>query len=110
VISGELELQLEFETTVLRAGDSLCFDSATPHLYVNRGEVQAQGLWSILGRGVLDQGAALGREPAGRLRSPGLPFPAGPPLGFPDHPAPARRPLPSSRCEDEAGRAATPQR
>ena len=50
LIEGELTLQLEFETHVLRAGDSLHFDSARPHLYVNNGEVAARGVWFVVGR------------------------------------------------------------
>lgn len=50
LMSGELTLQLGFETYLLRAGDSLEFDSAVPHVYCNQGEVPARGLWSVLGR------------------------------------------------------------
>ncbi len=50
LMSGELTLQLGFETYVLRAGDSLEFDAATPHVYCNRGDVPARGLWSVVGR------------------------------------------------------------
>ena len=50
LMSGELSLQLGFETYLLRAGDSLEFDAATPHVYCNQGDVPARGLWSVLGR------------------------------------------------------------
>ena len=50
LISGELTLQLAFETYHLRAGDSLEFESSTPHCYVNEGTVPAQGLWYVVGR------------------------------------------------------------
>jgi transcriptional regulator with XRE-family HTH domain len=50
LIEGELTLQLEFDTHVLHAGDSLYFDSARPHLYVNNGEVPARGVWFVVGR------------------------------------------------------------
>jgi transcriptional regulator with XRE-family HTH domain len=50
LMSGELTLQLSFETYTLRAGDSLEFDAATPHVYCNQGDVPARGLWSVLGR------------------------------------------------------------
>ena len=43
LIEGELTMQLEFETHVLRAGDSVHFDSVRPHLYSNRGTVPARG-------------------------------------------------------------------
>ncbi len=50
VIEGEVTLRLGFETHVLRAGDSVCFDSHRPHLYENRTDRMAQGLWFVLGR------------------------------------------------------------
>lgn len=50
LIEGELTLQLEFDTHVLRAGDSVRFDSVRPHLYSNRGTVPARGVWFVLGR------------------------------------------------------------
>ncbi len=50
LIEGELTLQLEFETFVLRAGDSLQFDAQRPHMYVNHGEVPARGVWHVVGR------------------------------------------------------------
>ena len=50
LIEGELTMQLEFETHVLRAGDSVHFDSVRPHLYSNRGTVPARGVWFVLGR------------------------------------------------------------
>jgi transcriptional regulator with XRE-family HTH domain len=50
LIEGELTLQLEFDTHVLRAGDSVRFDSVRPHLYSNRGSVPARGVWFVLGR------------------------------------------------------------
>jgi transcriptional regulator with XRE-family HTH domain len=50
LIEGELTLQLEFDTHVLHVGDSLYFDSARPHLYVNNGRVPARGVWFVVGR------------------------------------------------------------
>lgn len=50
LLQGELTLQLEFDTQVLRPGDSLCFDSSRPHLYVNHGDEDARGLWFVVGR------------------------------------------------------------
>jgi transcriptional regulator with XRE-family HTH domain/quercetin dioxygenase-like cupin family protein len=50
LMSGELTLQLGFETYRLRAGDSLEFDGSTPHVYCNQGDVPARGLWFVLGR------------------------------------------------------------
>ncbi|WP_225753080.1 cupin domain-containing protein [Actinotalea sp. Marseille-Q4924] len=48
VLTGELTLRLESETYVLRAGDSFCFDSMRPHLYVNHTDEEAQGIWYIV--------------------------------------------------------------
>ena len=48
VLTGELTLRLESETYVLRAGDSFCFDSTRPHLYVNHTDAEAQGIWYIV--------------------------------------------------------------
>ena len=50
LIEGELTMQLEFDTHVLRPGDSVHFDSVRPHLYSNRGTVPARGVWFVLGR------------------------------------------------------------
>lgn len=50
LISGELTLKIDFETFVIRAGDSLCFDSQRPHLYLNQGEAVAEGVWFVTGR------------------------------------------------------------
>jgi transcriptional regulator with XRE-family HTH domain len=50
LISGQLTLQLEFDTHVIRAGDSVAFDSSRPHLFVNRADVPAVGIWYIIGR------------------------------------------------------------
>lgn len=52
LISGELTLKLDFESYVLRAGDSFCFDSMRPHLYVNHTDTEAQGIWYVVGRSV----------------------------------------------------------
>lgn len=54
LLQGELTLQLEFDTHLLRAGDSLCFDSTQPHLYVNRGTETVVGVWFVIGRRGLD--------------------------------------------------------
>lgn len=62
MLQGELELRLDFDTRVLRAGDSLCFDSTRPHMFVNHGDSDARGIWFIVGREGLDaskQAAAL---------------------------------------------------
>jgi transcriptional regulator with XRE-family HTH domain len=50
LMEGELVLQLDFETFVLSPGDSVHFDSVRPHLYSNRGDVPARGIWFVVGR------------------------------------------------------------
>lgn len=64
LISGELTLKIDFETFVIRAGDSLCFESQRPHLYLNRGTVVAEGIWFVTGRP-----ADTGAETDGAVRS-----------------------------------------
>ncbi len=50
ILEGELTLLLEFDTYVLGPGDSLQFESMRPHAYVNRGTVDARGVWFVMGR------------------------------------------------------------
>lgn len=52
VISGELTLTLGFETHRLTAGDSVSFDSTTPHAYRNESSDPAVGVWFVLERSV----------------------------------------------------------
>ncbi|MFE7901176.1 helix-turn-helix domain-containing protein [Streptomyces sp. NPDC057424] len=49
LVSGELILTLGFEEYTLRPGDSVCFESTTPHRYRNDGEVPAVGVWFVSG-------------------------------------------------------------
>ena len=48
LISGELTLTLGFDQHVLTPGDSICFESTTPHGYRNNGEVPAVGVWFVV--------------------------------------------------------------
>jgi transcriptional regulator with XRE-family HTH domain len=50
IIRGALTLKLEFDSFVLRAGDSVCFDSSRPHLYLNHTDEVTQGIWLVSGR------------------------------------------------------------
>lgn len=50
LISGTLELQLEFDTHTVSAGDSIAFDSSRVHVYRNTGTEAAQGVWFVMGR------------------------------------------------------------
>jgi transcriptional regulator with XRE-family HTH domain len=49
LIEGELTLKLDFDTFVLRQGDSMCFDSMRPHLYINHTAATTRGLWFVVG-------------------------------------------------------------
>jgi transcriptional regulator with XRE-family HTH domain/quercetin dioxygenase-like cupin family protein len=62
LLDGVLTLKLEFDTYELHPGDSLCFDSTRPHQYVNNGDIDARGLWFVVGRHEMEaseQAAAL---------------------------------------------------
>jgi transcriptional regulator with XRE-family HTH domain len=50
VLSGELVLTLGFDEHRLAAGDSVSFDSTTPHAYRNEGAEPAMGVWFVLER------------------------------------------------------------
>lgn len=50
LLSGELKLTLGFDEIVLRPGDSVCFDSTTPHRYHNEGREPAVGIWFVIER------------------------------------------------------------
>ncbi|MCW5875831.1 MAG: cupin domain-containing protein [Anaerolineales bacterium] len=48
VLEGELLVELAFESHVLHPGDSIIFDSTTPHRLSNTGEVPMRALWVVL--------------------------------------------------------------
>ena len=51
MISGALDLQLEFDTCTLSSGDSIAFDCSRPHLFRNESAWEpAVGVWFIIGR------------------------------------------------------------
>ena len=50
VMSGRLEVTVGFETRVLGPGDSISFDSTTPHRLRNTGDEPATGVWVVVGR------------------------------------------------------------
>ncbi|MFE5793966.1 helix-turn-helix domain-containing protein [Streptomyces sp. NPDC056503] len=54
LLEGSLTLALEFDRYRLGAGDSFCFDSTRPHMYVNQGREKARGLWYVVGRNAAD--------------------------------------------------------
>jgi transcriptional regulator with XRE-family HTH domain/mannose-6-phosphate isomerase-like protein (cupin superfamily) len=51
VISGQLGVTIAFETYELAAGDSISFDSTTPHRLFNAGETPVEAIWFVIGRG-----------------------------------------------------------
>ncbi len=75
IIEGELTLQLEFQRYTLKAGDSLCFDSSRPHLFLNASGATCRGVWFNVGRHDLehtrDQVTALHEELGLTGRPPG---------------------------------------
>lgn len=50
LLEGRLTLQVGFDIFELEAGDSFNFDSTRPHMYINRSESAARGIWYIDGR------------------------------------------------------------
>ena len=50
IISGTLEVALGFESYQVRAGESISFDSATPHRLTNNGDVPVEAIWFVHGR------------------------------------------------------------
>jgi transcriptional regulator with XRE-family HTH domain len=50
VLSGRLEVTVGFERSVLGPGDSISFDSTTPHRLRNAGDEPVTGVWVVIGR------------------------------------------------------------
>jgi transcriptional regulator with XRE-family HTH domain len=48
ILEGELQVELAFETHQLRAGDSIIFDSSTPHRLSNATDSIVRALWVVL--------------------------------------------------------------
>jgi transcriptional regulator with XRE-family HTH domain len=51
VLSGRLEVTVGFDTRVLGPGDSIDFESTTPHRLRNAGDEPVTGVWVVVGRG-----------------------------------------------------------
>ena len=69
VLSGVLEVTVGFDTYELGPGDSISFDSATPHRLQNKGTEPVHGVWFVVGRGAdlrlaFDQGETAGADGA----------------------------------------------
>lgn len=50
VLSGSLAVRIGFEEFLLKPGDAISFDSATPHRLFNPGDTPARAVWFVLGR------------------------------------------------------------
>ena len=51
VITGTLGIQIGFAEHELRPGDSVAFDSTTPHRLFNKGDEPVHAVWFVVGRG-----------------------------------------------------------
>jgi transcriptional regulator with XRE-family HTH domain len=51
VITGTLGIQIGFAEHELRPGDSIAFDSTTPHRLFNKGDEPVHAVWFVVGRG-----------------------------------------------------------
>lgn len=51
VINGTLSVQIGFSEHRLHPGDSIAFDSTTPHRLFNSGDVPVEAIWFVVGRG-----------------------------------------------------------
>ena len=50
IISGQLGIQIGFQTYELDPGDSIAFDSTEPHRLYNRGDEPVHAVWFVVGR------------------------------------------------------------
>ncbi|HET7234822.1 MAG TPA: cupin domain-containing protein [Actinomycetota bacterium] len=50
IVSGTLNIQIGFQEYELSPGDSIAFDSTTPHRFFNRGDVPVRAIWFVVGR------------------------------------------------------------
>ncbi len=50
VMSGTLSIQIGFQKYELAPGDSIAFDSTTPHRFFNGGDVPVHAIWFVVGR------------------------------------------------------------
>jgi transcriptional regulator with XRE-family HTH domain/mannose-6-phosphate isomerase-like protein (cupin superfamily) len=51
ILEGELTVELGFERYVLHSGDSIAFNSTTPHRMTNTGQTPVRAVWVVLNRG-----------------------------------------------------------
>jgi transcriptional regulator with XRE-family HTH domain/mannose-6-phosphate isomerase-like protein (cupin superfamily) len=50
VLRGTLQVTLGFESYEMKPGDSISFDSSTPHRLANVGDIPVEGVWFVHGR------------------------------------------------------------
>jgi transcriptional regulator with XRE-family HTH domain len=50
IISGTLGIRIGFQEYELKPGDSIAFDSTTPHRLFNKGDVPVHAIWFVVGR------------------------------------------------------------
>lgn len=50
VVSGTLGVKIGFQEYTLGPGDSIAFDSTTPHRLFNKGDEPVRAVWFVLGR------------------------------------------------------------
>jgi transcriptional regulator with XRE-family HTH domain len=55
VISGTMGIQIGFQQYVLNPGDSIAFDSTSPHRLFNKGDEPVHAIWLVVGRGADDR-------------------------------------------------------
>ena len=51
VISGRLRVTIAFDDHELGSGDSISFDSTSPHRLANAGDEPVRAIWTVVGRG-----------------------------------------------------------
>jgi transcriptional regulator with XRE-family HTH domain/quercetin dioxygenase-like cupin family protein len=47
LVEGELEITVGFQSSIIRAGEAIGFDSSVPHLFRNPGTTMARGIWCV---------------------------------------------------------------
>lgn len=57
VLRGTLEVTVGFDAHVLRPGDSISFESTTPHRLKNISDEPVEGVWVVIGRHEVDRSA-----------------------------------------------------
>ena len=50
VFAGRLGIQIGFDVHILEPGDSIGFDSTTPHRFFNAGDETVHAIWLVLDR------------------------------------------------------------